>query len=32
MLKDPASADAERAFTALMGMKKMDIVELKQAG
>jgi predicted 3-demethylubiquinone-9 3-methyltransferase (glyoxalase superfamily) len=31
MLKDPASTGAQRAFTAIMGMKKIDIAELKRA-
>ena len=31
MLKGPASPGAERAFTAMMGMKKIDIAELKRA-
>jgi hypothetical protein len=31
LLTDPASAGAQRAFTALMGMKKIDIAELKRA-
>src|ERR1700722_18861329 len=31
MLKDPESAGAQRAFTALMGMKKIDLAQLKRA-
>ena len=31
MLKDPTTPGAERAFTAMMGMKKIDIDELKRA-
>jgi predicted 3-demethylubiquinone-9 3-methyltransferase (glyoxalase superfamily) len=31
MLKDPGSAGAERAMTAVLGMKKIDIAELKRA-
>ena len=31
MLKDPASAGAQRAFTAMLGMKKIDIAALKRA-
>jgi predicted 3-demethylubiquinone-9 3-methyltransferase (glyoxalase superfamily) len=31
MLKDPSSAGAERAMTALLKMKKIDIAELRRA-
>jgi predicted 3-demethylubiquinone-9 3-methyltransferase (glyoxalase superfamily) len=31
MLKDPSSAGAERAMTAMLKMKKIDIAELKRA-
>jgi hypothetical protein len=31
MLKDPAAPGAQRAFTAMMGMKKIDLAALKRA-